>query len=138
MVITKYLSLETEGNTDVIDITVRCEEAVASSGLKEGVLTVFNPGSTGAVTTIEYDPNLIVDLKESLEVLAPSDKTYRHGMTWNDDNGAAHVRASFMGPSLSVPFVKGKLTLGTWQQIVFCDFDTRPRLRTLVLQLAGE
>jgi secondary thiamine-phosphate synthase enzyme len=138
MVITKYLPLETKGNTDVIDITCECKKAVVASGLKGGVVTVFHPGSTGALTTIEFEPNLVKDLKDSLEVFAPTGKVYNHAKTWKDDNGGAHIRSSLIGPSLAVPFVKGELLLGTWQQIVFCDFDTRPRSRTLVLQIMGD
>jgi secondary thiamine-phosphate synthase enzyme len=106
--------------------------------MKNGIVAVFNPGSTGGLTTIEYEPNLVKDLKEALEVLAPSDKTYAHSMTWHDDNGSGHIRSSLMGPSIAVPFVDGELTLGTWQQIVFCDFDTQPRRRKLVVQIMGE
>lgn len=138
MIITEHISLETSGNTDIVDITGECQGVIDNSCLKEGVLTVFNPGSTGSVTTIEYEPNLVKDFKDALEVIAPSDKTYQHSKTWHDDNGSSHVRASLMGPSMAVPFLGGKLTLGTWQQIVFCDFDTRPRSRKLVVQVVGE
>ncbi len=138
MVITKYLSVETKGHTDVIDVTAECQGVVDSSGLGNGVLTVFNPGSTGGLTTIEYEPNLVKDLRDSLEIVAPTDKVYAHSRTWHDDNGSSHVRSSLMGPSITVPFVEGELTLGTWQQIVFCDFDTRSRRRELVVQLVGE
>jgi secondary thiamine-phosphate synthase enzyme len=138
MVITKYISIETKGNTDVIDITPYCQDIVESTDLKEGVITVFNPGSTGSLTTIEYEPNLVKDFREALEVVAPSDKTYHHAETWHDDNGSSHVRASLMGPSITIPFTNSDLTLGTWQQIVFCDFDTRSRRRELVVQVMGE
>ena len=138
MVITKTLRIQTRGHTDILDITSDCREFVRLSGLKSGVLTVFNPGSTGGISTMEYEPNLIEDMKEALEILAPSDKGYEHGKTWNDDNGFSHIRSTIMGPSFSVPFVEGELTLGTWQQIIFCDFDTRPRQRELVLQVVGE
>lgn len=138
MIYTEYISVDTQGDTDVVDITGECSKIVRSSGMKDGVVTVFNPGSTGGITTIEYEPNLVQDLKESLEVFAPTDKRYHHAETWHDDNGSSHVRSSVMGPSMSVPFTKGELTLGTWQQIVFCDFDTRPRRRKLVVQVAGE
>ena len=138
MVITKYLSIDTKGYTDVIDIPSDCQDLVAREGLKNGTVTVFNPGSTGGLTTIEYEPNLVKDLKDALEIMAPSDKTYAHSKTWHDDNGFSHIRSSLMGPSISIPFVKGELTLGTWQQIVFCDFDTRARRRKLVVQIAGE
>jgi len=138
MVITKSFTVQTRGHTDVIDITPECQELIEKSGLNSGIITVFNPGSTGGISTIEYEPNLVKDLKGSLEVIAPSDKVYEHSKTWHDDNGSSHIRSTFMGPSLSVPFVEGELTLGTWQQIIFCDFDTRPRKRRLVVQLIGE
>ncbi len=138
MVITKTVRIQTRGHTDVRDITPDCRKFVRVSGLKNGVLTVFNPGSTGGISTMEYEPNLIEDLKEALEVFAPSDKAYEHGKTWNDDNGSSHIRSTMMGPSFSVPFVDEELTLGAWQQIIFCDFDTRPRQRELILQAVGE
>ncbi|RKY42610.1 MAG: YjbQ family protein [Candidatus Makaraimicrobium thalassicum] len=138
MVVTKYLSIETRGNTDIKDITARCQDILEATEFKSGVVTVFNPGSTGGLTTIEYEPNLLKDFKEALEVVAPSDKVYEHSKTWHDDNGSSHIRSSLMGPSIAVPFVNGKLTLGTWQQIVFCDFDTHPRKRRLVVQVVGE
>ena len=138
MIITKHLSVETRGNTDVIDITAGCKDIVRDSGLKKGIVTVFNPGSTGGLTTIEYEPNLVKDLRNALEEFAPSDKVYEHNKTWHDDNGSSHVRSSIVGPSITVPFINSELTLGTWQQIVFCDFDTRPRKRQLIVQVMGE
>ncbi|MBD3425949.1 MAG: YjbQ family protein [Candidatus Omnitrophica bacterium] len=138
MVITKSISVDTKGNTDVIDITTDCREILDSTGLDNGSMIIFNPGSTGSLTTIEFEPNLVKDFREALEIVAPSDKTYHHAKTWHDDNGSSHVRASLMGPSITVPFTGRQLTLGTWQQIVFCDFDTRPRRRELVVQVIGE
>ncbi len=138
MIITKYISIDTNGDTDIIDITTECNEIVQSAGMKDGVITVFNPGSTGGLTTLEYETNLVQDLKEALEIVAPLEKEYKHGQTWHDDNGSAHIRSSFIGPSISVPFTNKELTLGTWQQVVFCDFDTRPRKRKLVVQVVGE
>ena len=138
MVTTETLRIQTRGHTDVVDVTSDCREFIHGSGLKNGVLTVFNPGSTGGISTIEYEPNLIEDLKEALEIFAPSDKVYKHGKTWSDDNGSSHIRSTMMGPSFAVPFVDGELKLGTWQQIIFCDFDTRSRQRELVLQAVGE
>ena len=138
MILTKYISVASRGNTDIIDITGECSDIVRSSGVSSGILTVFNPGSTGSLTTVEYESNLVKDIKEALEVIAPAGKDYHHGKTWHDDNGSSHVRATLMGPSVTVPFVDKELTLGTWQQIVFCDFDTRPRKRKLVVQLIGE
>ena len=137
-VITEFLDIDTRGNTDVVDITRYCREVIKKSGLRKGVMTVFNPGSTGGISTIEYEPNLIEDLRDSLEVFAPTDKPYAHSKTWHDDNGSSHIRSTIMGPSLSVPFDGAVPILGTWQQIVFCDFDTRPRTRRLVVQLIGE
>lgn len=138
MVYTGYISLDTRGNTDVRDITLECLGIVSSSGVLDGIITIFCTGSTGGVTTIEYEPNLVKDLRESLEVFSPSKKEYHHKKTWNDDNGAGHIRATIVGPSLSVPIVKGQLTLGAWQQIVFCDFDAVPRKRKLIAQVMGE
>ncbi|MFH1836796.1 MAG: secondary thiamine-phosphate synthase enzyme YjbQ [Candidatus Omnitrophota bacterium] len=138
MIVTRYLPVSTRGNVDILDITSRCQKMVKEAGAKDGILTVFNPGSTGSLTTIEYEPNLIKDVKYALEKIAPKDKIYEHSKTWHDDNGASHVKATLMGPSITIPFVDKKLTLGTWQQIVFCDFDTRPRERELVVQIMGE
>lgn len=138
MVFTEHISVSTRGNTDIIDITSGCRSIIERSGMDSGILTVFNPGSTGSLTTIEYEPNLIKDVKNALERIAPSDEVYQHSKTWHDDNGCSHVRATLMGPSITVPFVDKKLTLGTWQQIVFCDFDTRSRKRKLVAQVIGE
>jgi secondary thiamine-phosphate synthase enzyme len=138
MIHNETLSIDTRGNTDVIDITSECRDVLARSKAAKGLLTVFNPGSTGSLTTIEYEPNLVKDLRNALEIIAPTDKAYEHGKTWNDDNGSSHIRATLMGPSISVPILEHDLTLGTWQQIVFCDFDTRPRKRRLVVQIVGE
>lgn len=138
MIVTKYLSVNTRGNTDVIDITTECHNMLRESGLSDGIMTIFNPGSTGGLTTIEYEPNLVKDLQAALEIFAPSDKVYEHSKTWHDDNGSSHIRASIMGPSITVPFSDGELALGTWQQIVFCDFDTRSRRRRVVIQMMGE
>jgi secondary thiamine-phosphate synthase enzyme len=137
-IITEFLNISTRGNTDVIDLTPDCGRILVGSGLDKGIMNVFNPGSTGGISTIEYEPNLVSDLKDTLEEIAPSDRSYRHGETWNDDNGSSHIRSTLMGPSMSVPFDGGKLLLGTWQQIIFCDFDTRPRKRKIVVQLIGE
>ena len=138
MVVTKELELHTRGNCHVLDVTPQVAEAVQHSGLQAGVVTVFCPGSTGGLTTIEYESGVIADLQQVLDQLAPPGRDYRHHLRWGDDNGHAHVRAALIGPSLSVPFVQGRLTLGTWQQIVFLDFDTGPRTRRLVLQVVGE
>ncbi len=137
-VVTKQLSLQTRGEVDILDVTGRVAEAVAESKLKKGIITVFVPGSTGALTTIEYEPGLLQDLPNALERLAPKKLMYEHEKRWHDGNGHSHVRASIMSPSITVPFVDGRLTLGTWQQLVFVELDVRRRNRNLVLQIIGE
>ncbi|MBI3004138.1 MAG: YjbQ family protein [Ignavibacteriales bacterium] len=136
-IITEHLSVATRGNSDIIDITPQISSFVAKSKLKEGNVTVFVSGSTASVTTTEYEPGLIKDIPAAMERLAPQSITYHHNETWHDGNGHSHVRASMMGPSLTVPFSKGELLLGTWQQIVLIDFDTRARKREIVVQLMG-
>jgi len=137
-VITKELRLRTQGHTDVAEITSLVQAAVTDSGLLTGIVTVFCPGSTAGLTTIEYEDGVIADLQRVLDETVPPDRPYRHHLRWGDDNGSAHIRAALIGPSLTVPFVAGRLTLGTWQQIVFLDFDTGPRSRRLVVQVMGE
>ncbi len=138
MVVTRELRLNTRGHTDIVDITGDVAHLVRESGLRAGIVTVFCPGSTGGLTTIEYESGVIADLQQVLDEVVPPDRPYRHHLRWGDDNGHAHIRAALVGPSLTVPFVDGRLTLGTWQQIVFCDFDTRPRSRRLLVQIVGE
>ena len=139
MVITKKIEVRTQGDCDIIDITDRTSELVSKSGVSNGNVTLFNVGSTAGITTTEYEPGLVKhDIKAAFERLAPRGARYEHEETWHDDNGHAHVRASLLGPSLVVPVVEGKLALGTWQQIIVVDFDTRPRNRTIVCQIIGE
>lgn len=138
MIITRELPLHTRGGYDVQDITGEVKRALKDSNLHAGTVTVFCPGSTGALTTVEFESGMIADLKKVLDEVTPPDRDYRHHKRWGDDNGHSHIRAALIGPSLTVPFVDGSLTLGTWQQIVFCDFDTRPRERRLVMQFMGE
>jgi secondary thiamine-phosphate synthase enzyme len=138
MIKTKHLKLETKGGDQVIDLTSEVEQAVAEAKLTAGLATVFVPGSTASVTTIEYEPGLIADIKELGERLAPSGKSYGHDKAWGDGNGYSHLRAAVIGPSLSIPVEGGKLTLGTWQQIVLIDHDNRPRTREVVIQLIGD
>ena len=138
MVVTKRIELHTKGNCHIVDITGQVSEEVLRSGLKDGIVTIFVPGSTAGVTTVEYEPGLVSDLQRLFDRVAPADINYRHNLRWGDGNGHSHVRASLLGPSLTVPFVGKRLTLGTWQQIVFIDFDIRPRRRELVLQIMGE
>jgi len=130
---------ETRGHTHIIDITSDVQEWLSGLSVQEGILSLFVPGSTGALTTIEYEPGLLEDLPELLEKLIPAAKSYHHDRTWHDGNGYAHLRAAMVGPGLTVPVHQGRLTLGTWQQIVFIDFDNRPRHRRIVAQLlAGD
>jgi len=137
-VITKTISLETKGDVDLVDITPHVSEALKESCLFEGIVTIFVPGSMGSVSTIEYEPGLLKDIPKALERIAPSGIEYAHHRTWGCDNGKSHVRAILIGPGIVVPFINSKLTLGTWQQIVFMDFDTRPRKRELIVQVMGE
>jgi len=131
--------IRTRGDTDVIDITDRVGRVLTESGIRQGILVVFVVGSTAGVTTTEAEPGLLNhDLKAFWERVAPQKEYYHHEQTWHDDNGHAHVRASALGPSLAIPVVDGRLTLGTWQQIVLLDFDTRPRQREIVVQIVGE
>lgn len=135
---THRLDVPTRGNTDIVDLTEAIGVALARGGIRDGIVTVFVVGSTGAVTTIEHEPGLVqTDFRSALERVAPEDAHYAHEATWHDDNGHAHVRAGIVGPSLTVPLVDGRLTLGTWQQIVLMDFDTRDRHRQVVLQVIG-
>ena len=139
MVKTEQIQVKTQGNCHVVDITDQVARAVDGSGLKAGVVTVFNVGSTAGITTTEYEPGLANhDIKAAFERIAPESGHYEHENTWQDDNGHSHVRASLLGPALSVPFVDGRLTLGTWQQIILVDFDTRARTRTVICQIIGE
>ena len=137
-VVTKTIKVSSGPETDIIDITGNVQRIVSESGMKEGVATVFVPGSTASVSTIEFEPNLVKDMKDALERLAPSGIRYRHTETWGDDNGKSHVRSTLMGPSLTVPFRDGKLMLGTWQQLVVLDMDVPARIRDIVVTLVGE
>ena len=135
---TKQLSIHTRGEGDILDVTGAVAEAVVETKLKNGIVTVFVPGSTGALTTIEYEPGLLKDFPNMLERIAPKNLVYEHEKRWHDGNGHSHVRASLVGPSLTVPFANGRLTLGTWQQIIFMELDVRSRVRNLILQIMGE
>jgi secondary thiamine-phosphate synthase enzyme len=137
-VVTSSIRLSTQGNTDIREITDPVAEKVKLSGLRNGIVTVFCPSSTSGVTTIEYEPGCVADLKRLFEELVPSDRSYQHDDTWGDANGFSHMRAALLKPSLTIPFVDGALTLGTWQQIIYVDFDHRPRQRELVVQVMGE
>jgi len=136
-VITKQLNLKTKGTGDLINITDSIEDALGQSGLKQGSITIFVVGSTAAITTFEYEPGLVSDMKELYDQLIPQAKSYAHDETWGDANGFSHLRAALQGPSLVIPFNSGSLILGTWQQIVLAEFDTRPRQRKIILQFIG-
>jgi len=137
-IISGSLKLNTKGNTDIIDITGELEHLLTESGLSSGTLTVFCPSSTSALTTVEYESGAISDLKRMFDELIPIKRDYIHNSTWGDGNGASHMRASLLGPSLTIPFINKILTLGTWQQVIYFDFDNRPRQRELVVQIMGE
>jgi secondary thiamine-phosphate synthase enzyme len=132
-----YLSFQTSSETDIIDITAQVARKVAESGLTEGQVVIFVPGSTAAVTTVEYESGVVSDLQETIERLVPTGILYRHDARWGDGNGYAHVRAALLGPSLAVPLVKGRLMLGTWQQIVLVDFNNEPRDRKVLVSISG-
>lgn len=130
--------IETNGDTDCRNITPDVENAVKNSGITSGIATVFVPGSTAGVTTIEFEDGVVSDLSGALERLIPKDMNYEHNKRWHDGNGFSHVRAAFLGPSLTVPFADGKLQLGTWQQIVLLDFDNRKRTRRYLINIMGD
>jgi secondary thiamine-phosphate synthase enzyme len=138
MIETKKLVFRTKSGTDVVDITREVSETIKKSKIKSGIVSVFVTGSTASVSTIEYEPNLINDVKRALEKIAPEKGEYEHHKTWGDDNGSAHVRATLMKPGISVPFENRKMLLGTWQNIIILDFDTKPREREIVLQIIGD
>ena len=134
----QVLNFQTEGDGTIVDLTGKIEAALSESGVSTGQLVVFVPGSTGAVTTVEYEPGMIRDLPEFFERIVPSGTTYHHDATWGDGNGFSHLRASLVGPSLSIPVSGGALTLGTWQQVVFMEFDNKKRRRTVRVSIIGE
>jgi secondary thiamine-phosphate synthase enzyme len=138
MTFTETITLSTKGFTDIIDITPDVAEVVRRSGAKSGLVNVFCRGSTGAVSTIEYEEGVVNDLKRAIEKVVPSGIAYEHDKRWGDGNGFSHVRAALMKPSLTVPLMDGEMALGTWQQVVFLDFDNRPRERKLIVQVLGE
>jgi secondary thiamine-phosphate synthase enzyme len=135
---TSSLTLSTRGEADVHDITDELARLVAESGLHAGTVTVFCPSSTSGVTTIEYEPGAVADLRRLFDEIVPPGRAYAHEAAWHDGNGHSHVRAALLGPSLTVPFVNSQLTLGTWQQVIYVDFDVRARRRELVVQMIGE
>jgi len=138
MIRTATVSVSTRGHADTHDITHEVASAVAQSGISSGTVTVFCSSSTSAVTTIEYESGAILDLQQLFDEIVPPDRQYAHNAAWGDGNGHSHVRAALLGASLTVPFIGGRLALGTWQQIIHVDFDNRPRKRDVLLQMIGE
>ena len=138
MAYSETISLHTKGFTDIINITEPVRAILERSRIEEGLVTVFCPGSTGAITTIEYESGVLSDLKKAIEILVPSNIPYEHDRRWGDGNGFSHVRAALLKPSLTIPLVRKGLTLGTWQQIVFVDFDNRGRDRNILVHVMGD
>jgi secondary thiamine-phosphate synthase enzyme len=138
MVQTSHIELETRGNADMHDLTSEVREIIQRAGLVSGLVTLFTPSSTSALPTIEFESGALDDLRRALDQIAPPDADYKHNLRWGDHNGHSHLRAALLGPSLSIPVVESRLTLGTWQQILFIDFDERPRSRRLMVQLIGD
>ena len=132
------IKIKTNGEVDIIDITGQIQDIIKKSKIKNGIACIFVPGSTGSITTIEYEPGLKKDFPRVLQKIAPKGEHYDHHETWHDDNGHSHVRASLMGPSLAIPLIDGRLIHGTWQQIVFVELDTSPRNRNLIVQIVGD
>lgn len=137
-IITEKIMISAESHCGIVDITGHVAEKLSATGMRTGNVTVFVGGSTGGVTTIEYEPGLLKDLPEFFEKIIPSDRGYNHDRTWGDANGFSHLRAALLGPSLTVPFENGRLMLGTWQQIIVINFDNRDRRREVIMQFAGE
>jgi secondary thiamine-phosphate synthase enzyme len=133
-----HIFLSTTGNTEIIDITQKVGECISSSELKNGLVTIFCPSSTSGITTVEYEPGVLQDLKRIFDEIIPKQNTYMHNEAWHDGNGYSHIRSALIKTSLTVPLVDGRMTLGTWQQVVFIDFDTRPRRREIIVQILGE
>jgi len=135
---TLWIKTSTDGAGDFIDLTEELSNKLRSTGLQEGIVTVSVVGSTAGIVTFEYEPGLIKDLREIYEKMAPKGKNYFHHQTWGDDNGSSHIRSALQGTSMTIPFYGGKLLLGTWQQVVLAEFDTRPRERKIVVQFIGK
>lgn len=133
-----HIFLTTHGNTDIIDITQNVIDSVNASGFTDGLVTIFCPSSTSGVTTLEYEPGVQQDLKRIFDEIVPKEEVYKHDEAWHDGNGHSHVRAALLKASLTIPLVNRLLTLGTWQQIVYIDFDTRARKREIIVQILGE
>ena len=137
-IIAREIHFSTQGNSEIVDLTNLVQDHLKNTGLSVGLVNVFVPGATGGITTIEFEPGLVDDLKQSLQQIVPEQARYSHNLTHQDRNGHSHIRASLMGPSLSIPFESNTLQLGKWQQIIFVDFDNRPRNRNVKLQIIGK
>jgi len=138
MVVSKRIQFKTQGNGHILDITEETSREVRASGLQSGIVTLFTPSSTSALTTAEFESGVVHDLQQLFDRIVPPGIDYRHNLRWGDGNGHAHARHALLGPSLTIPLVDGRLTLGTWQQIIFIDFDNRARSRSVVIQIIGE
>ena len=138
MIDTKTFTISTKGINDIINLTNNIENKLLDSKINSGILNVFMAGSTGGITTIEFEPGLVKDIKEFLSELIPYEKKYKHHETWGCDNGSSHLKSALISPSFTVPFNNNKMLLGTWQQIIFIEFDTRARNREIILQILGE
>jgi len=137
-VISSSISISTQGNADIIDITEQINMTLSESGLSDGIVTIFSPSSTSGLTTIEYETGCLRDLKRYFDQVAPSEQSYTHNARWGDGNGHSHLRAAILKASLTIPFINQRMTLGTWQQVIFVDFDNRSRKRKIVVQIIGE
>lgn len=135
---TKYLKIQTSGNGDVIDMTSDIQDSLSSCNITDGILNIFTASATSAITTLEFETGCVKDLQRMFDEIIPPEREYSHNQRWGDGNGHSHVRAALLKPSLTVPFIENKLTIGTWQSIVFVDFDNRERQREVVLQIVGE
>jgi len=138
MVHTGNINLATRGHADMHDLTKAVEDIVESSRVRSGLITIFAPSATSAITTIEFESGALEDLRNALDEIAPQDRSYQHNLRWGDGNGHSHLRSALMKTSFSIPIVDGRMTLGTWQQILYIDFDVRPRQRSLVVQIIGD
>ncbi len=138
MVITKFFKVKTKGYTDVIDITGMINSKITESGIERGIVNISCPGSTAGITSIEFEPGAVEDLKDALEKIAPMNENYKHNERWHDGNGFAHVRSALLKPFFSGPIIDGRIILGTWQQVIFIDFDNKPRTREIIVQIVGE
>ena len=138
LVVTNEYSIKTSGEKDIVDVTELAARTIKDCRLQSGIITLFVVGSTAAITTIEYEPGLKKDFAKALDNIVPKGLSYEHDKTWHDGNGHSHIRSSLIGPSLTIPFIKGHLSLGIWQQIILIELDTRPRERKIVMQIIGE